>query len=88
VDECDARSNRSFEGISTPSAIRPWLYYDLRLAKADRHKRISHSEFVVYGFCYYHYWFHGRRLLEKPFQGVLDSVSPSLPFCLCWANEN
>jgi lipopolysaccharide biosynthesis protein len=41
----------------------------------------------IHGFCYYHYWFHGKRLLQKPFEQVLESGEPSLPFCLCWANE-
>jgi lipopolysaccharide biosynthesis protein len=42
----------------------------------------------VDGFCYYHYWFGGRRLLERPFDEVLDSGRPDFPFALCWANEN
>ena len=37
--------------------------------------------------CYWHYWFEGKRLLEKPFQDVLKSGSPELPFSLAWANE-
>lgn len=39
-------------------------------------------------FCYYHYWFSGRRLLEAPFARVLASPRTVHPFCLCWANEN
>jgi hypothetical protein len=41
----------------------------------------------IEGFCYYHYWFAGRRLLERPFNEVLHSGGPDFPFCLCWANE-
>jgi lipopolysaccharide biosynthesis protein len=42
----------------------------------------------IYGFCYYHYWFNGRRILERPFEEVFHSKKPDFPFMLCWANEN
>jgi hypothetical protein len=41
----------------------------------------------IEGFCYYHYWFAGRRILERPVWEVLHSGAPDFPFCLCWANE-
>lgn len=46
------------------------------------------AEHSVNGFCYYHYWFNERLLLERPFNEVLESGNPDFPFCLCWANEN
>src|SRR6185312_12541421 len=41
----------------------------------------------IEGFCYWHYWFKGRRLLERPFDEVRRSGEPDFPFCLAWANE-
>jgi len=41
----------------------------------------------IEGFCYWHYWFAGKRLLERPFNDVLSSGDPDFPFCLCWANQ-
>jgi lipopolysaccharide biosynthesis protein len=62
-------------------------FYDLRLEDT----RIAQAELArehgIHGFCYYHYWFNGRRLLERPFNEVLASGKPDFPFCLCWANE-
>ena len=43
---------------------------------------------MVHGFCYYHYWFNGRRILERPLDEVLVSDRPALPFCVSWANES
>jgi lipopolysaccharide biosynthesis protein len=39
------------------------------------------------GFCYWHYWFHGTRVLNRPFDEVLADGEPNFPFCLSWANE-
>ncbi len=29
------------------------------------------KEYGIYGFCYYHYWFGGKLLLEKPMEQML-----------------
>ena len=41
----------------------------------------------IYGFCFYHYWFAGRMVLEKPVQMLLDNKKINLPYCFSWANE-
>jgi hypothetical protein len=54
-----------------------------RKAQADLAK-----QYGIEAFCYYHYWFGGRRILEKTFDAVLASGEPDFPFCLCWANQS
>ena len=63
-------------------------FYDLRLPEAREAQAALAKEYGIHGFCYYHYWFNGRRILERPFTEVLNSGNPDFPFCLCWANEN
>lgn len=63
-------------------------FYDLRVPEIREQQAQMAKENGIYGFCYYHYWFNGRRLLERPFNEVLASKKPDFPFCLCWANEN
>jgi lipopolysaccharide biosynthesis protein len=76
-----------FRGHRQPRVPAEGRYYDMtdpatREWQADLARRHG-----IHGFCYYHYWFGGKRLLERPFQEVLDSGRPDLPFALCWANE-
>lgn len=40
----------------------------------------------VDAFCYYHYWFDGKLLMEKPLELALNDKT-DFPFFLCWANE-
>jgi lipopolysaccharide biosynthesis protein len=75
-----------------PSHYQPHLpanlgFYDLRVPEARLAQANLARRYGVSGFCYWHYWFHGKRLLERPFQEVLRSGSPDFPFCLAWANE-
>jgi hypothetical protein len=63
-------------------------YYDLDdPAVLEGQARIARQH-GLHGFCYYFYWFNGKRLLERPLERMLHSGRPDFPFCLCWANEN
>lgn len=63
-------------------------FYDLRLPEARQMQADMAKEYGIYGFCYYHYWFNGHRLMERPVNEILSSGEPDFPFMLCWANEN
>jgi len=63
-------------------------YYDLTDPSIRERQAELARQYAVEGFCYYHYWFGGKRLLERPFHEVLTARKPDFPFCLCWANES
>lgn len=77
-----------FKGHYQPRVPADLGYYDLRLPEIREAQAEMAKEAGVEGFCYWHYWFgNGKRLLEKPFNEVVKSKNPDLPFCLGWANE-
>ena len=76
-----------FLGHYQPHVPGELHYYDLREPEIRQAQASLARRYGIHGFCYYHYWFGGKRLLERPFQEVLDSGQPEFPFCLCWANE-
>ena len=77
-----------FPGHYQPHLPADLGFYDLRLPEVRKAQAELAREHGIYGFCYYHYWFNGKLLLERPLQEVLKSGEPDFPFCLCWANEN
>lgn len=62
-------------------------FYDLRVPEVRAQQAELARTHGVEGFCYWHYWSDGQRLIERPFQEVLESGEPDLPFCLGWANH-
>jgi GT2 family glycosyltransferase/glycosyltransferase involved in cell wall biosynthesis len=63
-------------------------FYDLRHPDTQKHQAKLARDHGVYGFCYYYYWFDGKKMLNEPIEQMLKSGSPDHPFCVCWANEN
>ncbi len=77
-----------FEGHYQPHLPADLGFYDLRLPEVREAQAQLAKKYGIYGFCYYYYWFAGKRLLHLPIDEVISSKKPDFPFCICWANEN
>ncbi|MBG5986040.1 glycoside hydrolase family 99-like domain-containing protein [Proteus vulgaris] len=62
-------------------------YYDLSDTKVMEKQAEMAKSYGVDAFCFYHYWFDGKLLLEKPLLNLLDNKNIKIDFCLSWANE-
>jgi lipopolysaccharide biosynthesis protein len=83
-----AKARPLFRGHYQPHVPADLGFYDLRLPETRAAQAQLARDHGIAGFCYYHYWFSGRRVLDRPFREVLESGEPDFPFCLCWANED
>ncbi len=82
------RAKPLFDGHCQPHLPADLGFYDLRVPET----RLAQAELArnhgIEGFMYWHYWFAGRRILERPFNEVLQSGEPDFPLCLGWANAS
>jgi lipopolysaccharide biosynthesis protein len=83
-----AQAQPLFPGHYQPHLPADLGFYDLRLPETRAAQAELAASYGIHGFCYYHYWFNGREVLERPVNEVFKSGEPDFPFCLCWANEN
>ena len=83
-----AQAKPLFRGHYQPHIPADLGFYDLRLCETRSAQAQLARDCGIEAFCYWHYWFEGKRLLERPFNEVLTSGEPDFPFCLAWANES
>ncbi len=78
-----------FRGHYQPRVPADLGYYDLRMPEIREAQAQMAKDAGIEGFMYWHYWFgNGKRVLERPFNEVLQSGKPDFPFCLGWANHS
>lgn len=83
-----AKARPRFPGHYQPHVPGDLGYYDLRVPETRAAQAQLARSYGVEAFCYYHYWFAGRRILERPFDEVLAGGEPDFPFCISWANHS
>lgn len=76
-----------FDGHRQPRIPLNNNYYNLLNPEIAKWQVNIARENGIYGFCYYHYWFNGHMLLEKPMENMLRNPKINFPYCICWANE-
>jgi lipopolysaccharide biosynthesis protein len=82
------KARPQFRGHYQPHVPSQLGQYDLRDPSVIQRQADLAAESGISAFAYYHYWFNGRRLLERPVDELLARGTPDFPFLLIWANEN
>ena len=82
------RGIKNFRYHQQPRLPTELGFYDLRVEETLHKQAELARSYGIHGFCFYYYWFNGKRLLERPLDLWLGESGPRFPFCICWANEN
>lgn len=76
-----------YEGHVQPKHPLGDNYYNLLEKKTVIWQTDLMKQYGVDGLIYYHYYFKGRLLLEKPAENLLKWKDIDQPFFFCWANH-
>lgn len=82
-----ARAKPNFADHHQPNIPRELGFYDLTHPDTVRKQVELAKAYGLQGFCFYYYWFSGRRILEKPID-IFEKANLEFDYCFCWANEN
>lgn len=77
-----------FKGHQQPKLPQNGNFYNLLEKKTVEEQTRMMHEYGVHGMVYYHYWFCGKKLLEKPAENLLAWQDVDQPFFFCWANHS
>ncbi len=82
-----SRAKPFFPGHWQPRRPGPMGFYDLRVPATMNKQFELARRYGIDGFCFYYYWFNGKKLLEKPLEMLMAGETDPFPFCICWVNE-
>ena len=78
-----AKAKPLYPGHYQPRLPADLGFYDLRVPETRQQQADMAREYGLEAFCYYHYWFGGKQLLEKPLDEVVRLGKPDFGFCVC-----
>ena len=81
------KAKKLYKGHNQPRIPMNNNYYNLLDESVMKWQVDIAKDNGIYGFCFYHYWFDGKKLLERPIENFLYNKNLDINFCLCWANE-
>ena len=81
-------ANPLYKGHLQPKIPLNGNYYNLLDINVLKWQSSLAKKYGIYGFCYYHYWFDGKMLMNRPMEMLLENTDIKQPFCICWANED
>ena len=82
------KSMPRFSGHYQPHLPGALGFYDLRHPETLRSQARLAQKYGLAGFCFHHYWFDGKTLLQTPLQNLLNNKDIDIGFCVNWANES
>ena len=81
------RGRKLYIGHYQPKVPLNNNYYDLSNPDVLQTQARLATKYKIHGFCFYHYYFMGKKLLEKPVEIYLKQKN-KIPYCLAWANQS
>ncbi len=82
------KASSNYKGHHQPHLPADLGFYDLRVEEVLEEQAALAKRYGIHGFCFYSYWFGGKRLLDLPLRRIREGGRSPIPFCTCWANEN
>ncbi len=83
-----ASAQPQFVGHYQPKIPYDLGFYNLLMPGVMERQVEIAKAYGIYGFCFYYYWFSGKKVLEKPLEYWLEHKEIGFHYHLCWANEN
>ncbi len=83
-----ATAQPHFVGHYQPKIPYDLGFYNLLMPGVMERQVEIAKTYGIYGFCFYYYWFSGKKVLEKPLLYWLAHQEIDFHYHFCWADEN